>query len=141
MRESVERRAYQIFESRKDTPGCQSADWQRAESELVGPLGCGFLTLDDRISVNTDVSVFVEGLIEVCAEPYRLTICGKVRPDKGVADRSKDGAGSKEHLVFRVLDLPVEINPLNVAARFNGRILEIDLPRAKRTVCAQTNAA
>ena len=78
----------------KGGPGDQLKDWQRAEAEVVGPLACGFVTLDNKISVNTDVSVFDEGLIEVCAEPGRLTSAAAFRADKKEAEPKRHGSGT-----------------------------------------------
>lgn len=145
--DAVARRAYHIFERRGSTLGHELEDWQRAEFETVSLLDCGCLVLDDKVSLNTDLSVFAEGVIEVCVEPHRLTICGKIphrrlvlptrrhyaHPRKESATLERNGSSSEEDFVFRVLDLPVAIEPSRVAARFTGRTLEIDLPKAQAT--------
>lgn len=142
--DAVARRAYHIFEGRGSAPGHELGDWQRAEFETVSPLDCGCLVLDDKMSVNTDVSLFGEGVIELCVEPHRLTICVKIprrplvlprrhyaRPGKESATLERNGSSAEEDFVFRVLDLPVAIDPSRVAARFKGRRLEIDLPKTQ----------
>jgi HSP20 family molecular chaperone IbpA len=54
-----------------------------------------------------------------------------------------DPAVSHSDFVFRVLDLPVEVDPVQVTARFKGPILEIDLtrPRVAPAVRVLANAA
>jgi hypothetical protein len=124
LREAVARRAYQLFESQGRLPGHAGEDWRHAELDLVHPLACGLLTQDDKISVSTDVSVFEEGSVEVCVEPRRLSLCGRPR-----AQDASAGVCPVRESVYRVLALPVEVDPSQVQARFNGRILQIDLYR------------
>ncbi|MGH9681937.1 MAG: Hsp20/alpha crystallin family protein, partial [Candidatus Acidiferrales bacterium] len=76
--------------------------------------------------VNTDAACFEKGEIEICAGPRRLVICGLQRTCKPGQLAEKDG------WIFRFLDLPTDVIPSLVAARFKGRHLEIDLPIAQR---------
>lgn len=124
LREAVARRAYQLFESEGCSPGHAGEDWRHAESEVVRPLACGLLTGDDKVSVSTDISIFDEGGVQVCVEPRRLSIYGRPR-----IQSASPGACPLRESVYRVLDLPVEVDPSQVQARFNGPILEIDLYR------------
>ncbi len=124
LREAVTRRAFQLFESHGSSPGHAGEDWKLAELDVVRPLACGLLTRDDKISVSTDISAFGEGSVEVCVEPRRLTLCGKPP-----AQDAGDGACPLPESVYRVLALPVEVDPVQVHARFNGSMLQIDLPR------------
>ena len=50
-------------------PGHELKDWREAESEILHPLNCGFLVLDNRVEVNTDAASFGEGEIQICVEP------------------------------------------------------------------------
>src|ERR1700674_2280080 len=77
IRDVVACRAYQIYQSRGSRPGQELQDWRRAESEVVKPLCCGFLTQDAKISLNTDASFFQPGEIEICIEPRHLAVCGR----------------------------------------------------------------
>jgi HSP20 family molecular chaperone IbpA len=122
--EAVARRAYQLFEGRGALPGHELEDWRRAESEVVHSLGCGLVTHDEKISVSTDTSLFDEGSMQVCIEPLRLSICG--RPH---ADKVARGQCPSTDFFYRFLSLPAEVDPSRAKARWNGRILEIDLYR------------
>jgi HSP20 family molecular chaperone IbpA len=143
MRDVIARRAYQIYQNRGSTPGQELRDWRRAESEVVKPLCCGFLIQDAKISLNTDASFFQEGEIEICVEPRRLAVCSRVCARKKEMISRSDPLSGYADLVFHVLDLPVEVDPSQVTARFNGAILMIDLPRRSAAPAArvQTNAA
>ena len=143
MRDVIARRALQICENRRYEPGHQLEDWRRAESETVRPLNCGYMVLDDKIGLSTDAACFEEGEIEICVEPRRLTICGRKRGCEP-GDMAEKGTSSLNgSLIFRALDLPLETEPSQVTARFKGRTLEIDLPKAHemRKAATEKNAA
>jgi len=55
----------------------------------------------------------------------------------------KGGSGLNGDLIFHSLDLPFEIEPFQATARFKGRNLEIDLPKAGATqeVASEKKAA
>lgn len=141
--DAIAKKAFRIWESRGFVLGHQLEDWRRAESETLRPLTCGFLVLDDKIELNTDPALFDEGEITVWVEPLRLTICGKERVCKPGDTLVKGGSGLNGDLIFRFLDIPFEIEPFCATARFKGRALEIDLPKAgaMRKVASQKKAA
>ena len=107
------------------------------------PLNCGFLISDDKIELNTDAACFADGEIAVCVEPRRLTICGKDGFCKSRETLEEGNSKLNDYLVFRSLDLPVEVEPSQATAKFKGRTIEIDLPKACaiQKVHAESNAA
>ena len=130
IRATTAKEAFRISESRGFKPGHEMEDWRQAESEIVRPLDCGFLVSDHRIELSTDAACFGEGEIEICVEPRHLTICGTERAcTPGAASKSADSR-SADRSIIRSLELPLEIEPSGVSARFKGRMIEIELPRA-----------
>lgn len=129
--EAVARRAYAIFESRSPASGHELEDWSQAECGLVSSLCCGRMTAGDSLWVGADVAVFEEGTIEIWVAPRRMTVCGKPRVDKVHAARKPTGARPDGEMIFRVLDLPIEVDPSRVTARFNGPALEVLLKMAQ----------
>lgn len=125
VRAAIAKRAFQISESRGLKPGHELEDWRRAESETVRPLNCGYLVLDRGIDLTTDAACFGEGEIEICVEPRHLTIRGteSTCPPEAVSTPSKRS-------MIRSLELPIEIEPSEASARFKGRMIEIELPKA-----------
>ena len=92
-------------------PGHELEDWRQAESELVSPLSHGLMICDEDIWVGTDVTQFKEGTIEIWVSPRHVTICG----ESGGGQREKEsGPAQGEKLVFRVLHLPIEVEPAAV---------------------------
>lgn len=141
--DAIAQRSFQICKNRNCTPGHQLEDWRRAESETLRPLNCGYIVLDDKIGLSTDAACFEEGEIEICVEPRRLTICGGQRVCKPGDMGEKVVSSLNGSVIFHTLDLPVQIEPSQVTARFKGRTLEIDLPKAHgmQKTATEKNAA
>ena len=131
IRNAVERRAFRIGEERGFAPGHQLDDWRCAESEISCPLNCGYLVLDEKIQMDADAASFDEGEIDICIEPRLLAICGHERVSKLAQAAVQGKAELNNNRVFRFLQLPFAVDPSRVTARFRGRTVEIDLPRAQ----------
>jgi DUF2934 family protein len=131
VQEAVARRAYEIFESRGSASWHELEDWRQAEAELVHPQCSGQMTLDGALWVGTDAAIFEEGTIEIWVAPRQLTICGKPSVDKMDAHRKHIGSHLGGEMIFHALDLPVDVDPSHVAAKFNGPFLEILLRKAQ----------
>lgn len=127
IQEAIARHAYEIFERRGSGGGHELEDWRQAESELMSHFCCGEMTLDGGLWLGTDVSILEEGTIEVWIAPGRITICGKARLKKERATSGESCAQS----VYRVVDLPIEVDPSGVTTRFSGPSLEIVLRKAQ----------
>jgi hypothetical protein len=131
IRNAVERRAFRIAEDRGFAPGHQLDDWRCAESEISCPLNCGCLVLDEKIQMDADAASFDEGEIDICIEPRLLAICGHEHVSKLAQAAVQGKAELNNNRVFRFLQLPFAVDPSRVTARFRGRTVEIDLPRAQ----------
>lgn len=141
MQQAVARRAYEIFERRGSASWHELEDWRQAEAELVSPLCCGRMTVGDDLWVGADAAAFQEGTTEIWVAPRKITICGKPRRDRVDAHRQKIGTRPRGEMVFHVLDLPIEIDPSHVTAKFNGPSLEILLRKVQARPRQQAQAA
>ena len=129
IQEAIACRAYELFESRGCEHGQDHADWLRAESELLQPLSVEVREHEDRLAVEAEMPGFSAQEIEVSAEPRRLIISGRA----SLADDEKtENTFSRETLtkqIFRLLDLPVEVDADKVEARFSDGVLNVTLPK------------
>lgn len=141
VQEAVARRAYEIFESRGSASWHELEDWRQAESELLRPRCFGEMSLNDALWIGADAAIFEEGTIEIWVAPRQLTICGKPRVDKADAHRKHIGSHPSGEMIFHALDLPVEIDPSHVTAKFNGSSLEILLRKAQSKPKQEARAA
>ena len=131
IRSAVAVRAFEISRSRASKLGNELDDWRRAEAETVIPPCHGLTVLNSRMIVTSNVSCFAEGEIEILVEPRRLTLCG--RAGKTL---EKSCRGPLGRPVFRVIALPVEIEPSGVTARFDHCMLEVSLPKIRMVQAA-----
>jgi hypothetical protein len=127
----VARRAFQISEGRGFAPGHEDEDWQRAESEIASPLCGGWTVASDRIVVTTTASRFKEGALEICVEPRRVAIFARQQTSTEQSVPAEDRDNPQEQQIVRILDLPVDVEPSGVTARFHHCMLEISLPKAR----------
>ena len=125
VQDAIAKRVLQNVESLGFEPGHELKDWRQAESEILHPLNCGFLVLDNRVELSLDAASFGEGEIQICVGPRNLMICGKDH-----ANSPDTAPKSADRSVIRTLELPLEIDPSSVTAGFRGRTMEIDLPKA-----------
>ena len=127
---SIERRAYEIFEH--DGRGCgrDLEHWLRAESELFHPLHLVMKESDKSITVRAEVAGFTTKDLEVSIEPRRLAISGK----REAKEESTKGAAiyceQCSDQIFRVLELPAEVDPSEATATLKDGILELEMPKA-----------
>ena len=75
--ESISRRAFELFESRKRKDGRDQDDWLVAESELLHTTHLEVEDCDDVIILRAEVPGFRPDELEVCVEPFRITISGR----------------------------------------------------------------
>jgi len=126
---AIARRAYELFEARGSEHGHDCEDWLRAESELLTPLPATVVDTAGGFTVRADLRAFTGKDVEVRAEPKRLIISAQKRktsePGKGQAVRQKDMYAE----VFRVLELPHEIDPDNMKATIENEMLEVTLAK------------
>ncbi len=138
IREAVACRAYELFANRGSAGGHELEDWRQAEAELAKPLSCGLMLLEENLWVGTGVAPFEADSIEIWVAARKITICGK-------PSSSRVNAGEGEHrtqkIIFRVLDLPVEIDPSGTTVKLRGRSIEILLKKAKTEPKQKVKAA
>jgi HSP20 family molecular chaperone IbpA len=126
----IARRAYEIFESRGHGHGNDRTDWHLAESELLTPVKIHLSESGDQLIARAEVPGFNREEIKVSVEPRRLSISGKAE----TGENHKSGKHSHSHrhaqLMFRVIDLPTEVDLTKAKAFLRDGTLEVVLPKA-----------
>lgn len=141
--DTLNRRAYELFESRGRQGGHDLEDWFRAESELLGPMPVEISEADDELIVRADLPGFTEKDVEVRVEPHRLIISGKREQVQSERKRKTIYSDRKSDEVFRLVGLSQEIDPNKVKATLQDGTLEVELPKANpsRKIPLSTRAA
>lgn len=126
---AIARRAFELFEARGSEHGHDSEDWFHAESELLTPVPATVLDTDGGFTVRAELPGFTGKDVEVRAEPRRLIIYAKRRK---TSEQERGKVVLQETMadeVFRVLELPHEIDPDNMTATIKHEVLEVTLAK------------
>jgi len=124
----IARRAFEIFESRGCTQGNDREDWFLAESELLTPVKFHLSESGEQLIARAEVPGFNRGEIKVSLEPHRLSISGKA--GEGHQSGKQDHSHRHAQLMFRVIDLPCEVDLSTAKATFTDGTLEVMMPKA-----------
>jgi HSP20 family molecular chaperone IbpA len=126
----IERRAYELFECRGRAHGFDVDDWLWAESEVVHSCRHDLKESPEAIVLQAELpGSFTADQIEISVEPRRLMVSGERKVD--VLYGSSKGTHSRitPQRIFRVHDLPVEIDPSRTTASLRGEMLEVVMPK------------
>jgi HSP20 family protein len=127
--DAIARRAYELFEARGCEHGHDREDWFRAESELLIPVTAKVLTIDGGLTIRAEVPGFAHKDVEVHVWPKRLIIYARGRESSDQERRRAIPKGKTTDEVFRVLDLPHEIEPDKITAILENEVLEVTLQK------------
>ena len=128
--DAIARRAYDLFATRRFSHGHDWADWFLAESEVLQQVPLEISQTERELKVTAALPGFAEKDIEVRVEPRRLFISGQHEQRSG--DKKKGEVVYSERRsdrVYRVIDLPTEVDPHKVKTALNNGELEITLPK------------
>ena len=130
LEELTARHAHEIFERRGGTHGHDLEDWYEAQAELFVPLQ-GELTVGEySVEWKAPVGGFRAADFEIHVDPYRLVILGR-RIAKGTAYRSEPTVRQdREKEIYRVVELPVQVDPVLVTANVQDGMLGVFLLKA-----------
>jgi HSP20 family molecular chaperone IbpA len=137
----VASRAYELFEKRGRASGKDINDWLHAEHELIHSCCHEMKESADAFFFHATMpGSFTPDQLEISVEPRRLIFYGET--EVSVTSTSTDGKTiykePRPRRIFRMQDLPVEVEPSRATATLKGEILEVVMPKATR---AATNTS
>jgi HSP20 family molecular chaperone IbpA len=140
--DSIARRAFEIFESSGRISGRDHDDWLKAEAELLHPIHLDIAESHEAVTVRVEVPGFSAKDLDIRLEPRRLAITGERETRE---DRKTEKNLYSERCVdqvFRVIDLPAEVDPEKTTATLKDGILQLAMPKtvAARNVKAEAKA-
>jgi len=128
--DSIEKRAFEIFNNNGRWFGDDLSDWLQAESEVLHPLHLEIAETEDALNVRAEVPGFTAKELDIRVEGSRLTISGKheskEESTKGKTIYSERCA--KE--ILRSVDLPSDIDGSKANATLKDGVLNLELPKA-----------
>jgi HSP20 family molecular chaperone IbpA len=125
IRDVIARRAYELYEKRGRAEGHAQEDWSQAEAETIFDIPVGVMQSSKSVNVYAGTCGACADDFEMCVEPHRLTLAGRV--PLAVTHRTPRGRAPVQ--VFRVIDLPVEVDPPRVTAKVNNGLLEVEMTK------------
>jgi HSP20 family molecular chaperone IbpA len=123
----VARRAYELFEARGCAHGFDREDWRRAQSEIVVNIPVDVIDTETEIVVCADVPGLSGNNLDVRVAPRAVCITRKRQVASNQEGKQTVYSERRSDLVFRVLDLPSEIDPDSAGATLENGMLEIKL--------------
>jgi HSP20 family protein len=126
----IARRAFEIFESRGHVHGNDRDDWFLAESELLTPVRFHLSESGEQLTARAGIHGFNRQEIKVSVEPRRLSISGKAELLEDHPSGKHGHSLRHAQLIFRVIDLPSEVDLSKAKATFNDGALEVVMPKA-----------
>lgn len=127
IKELIARRAHELFESRGFTHGHDREDWLTALSEILLNVPVDITETEAGLIIRADVPGFSEQNLEVRVAPRSVCIIGKRQEASEQTEGESVYSERRSNQIFRVLDLPSQIDPDRVNATLGDGILEIRL--------------
>jgi HSP20 family molecular chaperone IbpA len=138
----IAQRAYQLFEGRGCLHGHDVADWLQAEDEVVHSCRHDLRESTEAIILHAEMpSSYPAEQLYVSVEPRRLCVSGEREVEVGYWDGAKTRTEARPQRIFRVHDLPVEVNPSMSTAVLSGNMLEVIMPKAETAKKPETRSA
>jgi type II secretory pathway predicted ATPase ExeA/HSP20 family molecular chaperone IbpA len=122
-------RAYELFESSGFTHGHAREDWLRAESEILLRVPVDVTETETELTVRADVPGFREKDLEVRIAPRSLCILGRRQEASDQNEGKTLYSERRSKQIFRMLDLPSEIDPDGLHATVSDGLLEIKVAK------------
>jgi len=139
MFDAISHRAYELFENGGRTFGHDIKNWFKAEKELFQPVRVDITETDDALEVKAEVPGFNEKELEVNVEPRRLTITGKRETSKEEKKGKTVYTETCSNQIFRVLDLPADVEPEKATTTLKNGMLQVTLPKTAKTRSTKVN--
>ncbi|HKI12191.1 MAG TPA: AAA family ATPase [Candidatus Acidoferrum sp.] len=131
IKDAIERRAYELFAARGFEHGHDREDWLRAESEILLNVTVEITEGETEIAVRADVPGFSENDLKLELAPRCLCILGR---HEEASEKSQEQAVPFQRRcrrIFRLLELPSEIDPARMKATLRDGLLEIKMSKVE----------
>jgi HSP20 family molecular chaperone IbpA len=134
LHEAIAHRAFEFFENRGRTLGNDLEDWFRAEGGILHTAHLELVESEDALLLRAEVPGFRSEDLQVGVEPRRLTIAGKRDGRMRPVVQRLIYCESCPNEIFRVLSLPVDVDPRRAMVTVTDGVLELAVPKAVTSV-------
>ncbi len=126
----IAHRAHELFESRGCAHGHDREHWLTALSEILLNVPVDITETEIGLTIRADVPGFSRQDLEVRVAPRSVCITGKRQEASEQNEGETIFSERRSNQIFRVLDLPCQIDPDSVNATLSDGTLEITLLKA-----------
>lgn len=133
MKEAIARRAYELFERRGYTHGHDVDDWLQAESEFLPRFPHTVAQTASAFIVFAELpGHWKADELLVGVGPRRLIVSGQREAQVTYTDRQGSRMENRQQSFLRVLDLPMDVDPMRTTASLGPKTLEIVMRKAQQ---------
>jgi HSP20 family molecular chaperone IbpA len=126
----IARRAFELFEGRGEGHGHDVDDWITAELELLRPYRHDLKESAQTVVFHAELPCsFTPEQLKVSVEPRRLIISGERELDVTCGGHVPAHVEKRTQRIFRIEELPVDVDPSRTTANLKGELLEIMMPK------------
>ena len=120
-------RAYELYVSGGFAQGHDTENWLQAESEILLHVPAEITETETQLIIRAEVPGFTEKNLEVRVAPRSICITGNRQDFSQETEETSASSERRANRIFRVLDLPSEIDPVRVDASLGDGKLEVKL--------------
>lgn len=120
-------RAYQLFEAGGFAHGHEHEHWVLAESEILQHVRMDLAETETEITIRAEVPGFKEKDLEVRVSPLSIVISGKRQETTELKEGKAVISERRAAQIYRLLDLPSQVDPNRVTATMIDGVLDIKL--------------
>jgi HSP20 family protein len=139
---TIQKRAFQLFECRGFENGHDMCDWSRAENEFLKAVTLELKEKDNNLIIRADVPGFEARELEVNLEGDTFTLRGKkvVETEKKEKEKTLYSECRSEQ-IYRTMTLPSNVIAEKAVATLKDGVLEITIPKAVQSKRIEVQAA
>jgi len=141
--DAIARRAFEIFAGDGYLIGRDDDNWFKAQEQLFHPVHVNIAESGDTLTLKAEVPGFTEKDLQVTVESGRLTISGKRETSKEETKGTTVYSETCSDEIFRVVDLPAEVDADKVTATLKDGMLQLTMPKIAKgkTIPIKSQAA
>ena len=133
LHDRIAHRAYELFEKRGRQPGREVDDWIQAENEIRHSCRHEVTELPDSFVIHGDLpSRFTPDGIKLSIEPRRVMVSGEQQISALYSEGATAQTKPLTRRIFRVHELPADVDPARSKAILSGERLEIVMPKLSK---------
>jgi HSP20 family molecular chaperone IbpA len=126
----IARRAFELFEGRGGDHGHDVDDWITAELELLRPYRHYLKESTEAVVFHADLPCsFTPDQFNISVEPRRLMVSGERELEVTCVGDFPTRVEKRTQRIFRMEELPVDVDPSETIATLKGEQLEIMMPK------------